>query len=161
MAKGRNKPRKHIKQAAFRDHNFSSIEAHPRKGKQLQSPYRQLPNVQFTSWRDDFLPNILWAGMVAVSVPRDDYLALFRMIVGEGRKVAHPEDLHLVHSYLTALSYEDFDRVMSPIKSSPDAYRNLSALRVLDSLPDREHWARFTSAELPEDPWQLCHRSNF
>lgn len=156
----KKKPRKqHIRQAEFSDHNFSALESHPRQGKRLQSPYRQIPNVTFTSWRDDYLPNMLWAAVVATSLPREEYFSLFREIIGHSQEIERPNECQLVHTYLAALSPEDFLTIFEPLRGHPAAYSNLSSLRLIESLPDHSHWSRFTNSALPADPWRPLLRA--
>lgn len=154
----KNKSRPHIKQAEFAEANFSAIEAHRQHRKTLQSPYSRLPNVQFSSWRDVYLPNILWAAVVAGSLPRAKYLEAFRKVVGAIRLTAQPETSFVAHNWLAALSREEFLTVMAPLKDYPAAYSALSALRLVDSLPDREHWRAFVPEEVAEDAWSALAR---
>lgn len=151
-------PKPHIKQAAFADENFSALEAHPRKGKTLSSPYSNLPSVNFSSWKDDFLPNMLWATVVTSALPRDDYLKTFRAVVGQLQKTSNQENVLLTHNWLAALSREDFLVVMEPLKLFPAAYSALSSLRLIQSLPDLGHWEAFTAEAIPENGWSILGR---
>jgi len=72
------KPKKKI---ASGGNTFSRLGEHQVLGKMLQPPFRQLPNATLTSWQDDHLPSVLWAALLAESLPRDEYLACFRKII--------------------------------------------------------------------------------
>ena len=150
MPKSRKRKKKHIKQAAYADDNFSALEAHPKKGKSLKSPYSKLSNVSFSSWRDNFLPNMLWAAVVGVSVPRDQYLQLFRSVLGRLGRLESLEYRFLAHSWLSTYRGDQFNFIMEPLLDCPDTINSLASLRLLDSLPDREHWFGFVPETMPE-----------
>jgi hypothetical protein len=154
------KPTKpHIKQAAYADERFSALEAHARKGKTLASPYSKLPGpVSFTSWKDDFLPNMLWATVVAAALPREEYLEAFRAIGAQLQKVSQPESTMVMHTWLSTLSREDFLVLVDPLRKFPAAYAALASLRLIDSLPDKDHWKAFVPEEMPEHAWDFLGR---
>jgi hypothetical protein len=152
----------HIKQREFQDLNITALERHKRSGKTLIAWYNTLPGglMQFHSWKDQALPNILWACVVATSLARDDYLAAFRLVAAAMREnVPADSKPYVVHNHLSTLSYEDFANALSPIKQFPDAYRALSSLRLVESLPDHKHWMEFTSATMMENPWDILARA--
>ena len=143
-SKGRKKP--HVKHPDYQDHNFSSLENHPKSGKTLKSPISRLGNVHFSSWKDEFLPNILWAAVVAVTVSREEYLEIFRKIVDNFAKLPNDERHFVTHNWLSKLSEAEFNSVMEPLKGTPGVLDGLAELRLIESLPDRDLWAKF----LPE-----------
>lgn len=151
----------HIRQREFKDLNLTPIEKHKRSGKDLISWYNTLPgDVRFHSWKDQALPNILWAAVVATSLARDDYLQAFRLIAAEMRQsVPEERERFIVHNYLSTLPYEEFATVFAPIKRFPDAYRALSTLRLVESLPDHSHWTTFTAETLQDNPWDILARA--
>lgn len=152
----------HIKQREFEDLNLTPIERHKRAGKDLIAWYNTLPGggVSFHSWKDQALPNVLWAAVVAVSLARDDYLQAFRLVAAEMREsVPEERNRYIVHNYLATLPYEDFEKVFAPLKRFPDAYRALSSLQLIESLPDHKHWVAFTSKQLLDNPWDVLARA--
>lgn len=146
----KRKKKKHIKHAQYDGHTFSSLEAHPRKGKNLSSPYRRIPNVNFSSWRDDFLPNMLWAAVLGTTVPRDSYLEIFRRILGQVRQLERPSERFLTHNYLARLSDDEFAIVFAPLKESSEVMAAMCCLTLLDSLPDSSRWKSFLDSCAPE-----------
>ncbi|MEE9379893.1 MAG: DUF5677 domain-containing protein [Hyphomonadaceae bacterium] len=150
MPKKRKQKKEHIKHAQYDGHTFSSLESHPRKGKNLSSPYRKLPNVSFSSWRDDFLPNMLWAAVLGTTVSRDCYLEFFRKILGQVRQLERPSERFLTHNYLAALTDDEFALVFAPLKESPEILAAMACLTLLDSLPDSQKWKVFLEISKPE-----------
>ena len=69
----------------------------PRQGAILQSPFSKLPGVTLSSWRDEPLPEMLWATILTASLERDIYLQLFRDISArcEGLESGCPSSEHL------------------------------------------------------------------
>lgn len=145
----KKRKRKHIKHRQYDGHTFSSLEAHPRKGKKLSSPYRKLSNVNFSSWRDDFLPNMLWAAVVGTTVSRDIYLGLFRGILEQVRQLDRPSERFLTHNYLASLKDDEFAFVFAPLQENSDVMEAMACLCLLDSLPDSSRWKSFLNTSDP------------
>lgn len=63
------------------------LTSHKRVGKTLVPPMASLPT-QFSSWQDDHAPEMLWALLLASSLPRDAYLGCFREVISwaQGKK---------------------------------------------------------------------------
>lgn len=144
MPKSRKRVRKpHIRQKAFSDRNFSSLDSHTKKKGQLDSPYKKIPGINFSSWYSDFLPNALWACILSSMMDRSEYLHLFRQTairaheIEEGRR---PRSL--VHSFLAVTDPEVFDQIFAPVLSNDRARRCLRALLLVDCLPDTKQWSR-------------------
>lgn len=141
----------HIKQKAFADRNYTSIEALTRSKGQLDSPFRKLSGVNFSSWYSDFLPNSLWACILSSLLNREDYLALFRQTIGRAREIdeqARPRAL--VHNHLASTSIDTFDHIFGGVFANSEAKGYLRALRLIDCLPDAHHWERTVEKPNPE-----------
>ncbi len=159
MAKGRNKGSRktHIKQAAFKDRNFSGIDHHPRSGRTLKSPFSVLsPAPTFSSWHDECIPNILWACILASLLPRDEYLQLFRFAVIDTRqKIERRAETFATHNYLSLMSDAEFDSMFERVLRHEGARACLRGLRLVECLPDRRHWQRVLDAPDPEKDWNI------
>lgn len=145
MAKGRKKGGKdHIQHDGFKDRNLSALEAHPRDGKNLRSPYSVLKNIRFArSWVDDCIPNILWACILGACMEREEYLRLFRLTVTRTKEnLATANELHVTHNFLATATEHEFDVMFEDVLKDETARRHLSALLYVESLPDRDHWRR-------------------
>lgn len=136
----------------FKDRNLTSVDKLTRKGKTLQNPFAALQGKRImSSWRDDCIPNILWACILTSFLEREDYLALFRAIVGNVREnLQCRKQTHLTHNFLSTLNEQDFDLLMKPVLNHPTAISYLRGLRLVDSLPDRAHWDRHIADPDPE-----------
>lgn len=153
------------KRKKFRDSNHSSIDQHKKTGKLLVPPFNSLPGTNKVSWRDDAAPEMLWAFLVAQSLPREEYLKCFRTVVVwckhnlpglderikeiEGRspqEIASPP-CAIELSELACLSNEKFDSFAQVLRSFPCCIKAVSCLKDLESLPGRNHWMRCFSDE--------------
>lgn len=113
----------------------------------IKSPFHILKEVSgfhWTSWLDDFLPNMLWASICVGNLERNEALQLLRDICQQGTLVLKAsKGAQLGHNYLSTLTYEQFEEIFSPIKSNERAWRACAALALVSSLPDHSHWRRF------------------
>jgi len=59
----------------------TSLSGHTRFGKTLVPPMMSLPgSINFSSWSNERLPEMLWAALVMTVFPREDALGAFREI---------------------------------------------------------------------------------
>jgi hypothetical protein len=57
-----------------RRQDFSSLDKHRRQGKTFTPPLMQVPGVELLSWRNERLPEVLWATLLARGLSRDQYI---------------------------------------------------------------------------------------
>ena len=108
------------------------------------------------SWYHDCIPNILWACILTSFLEREDYLFIFRAIIGNAReKLECRKSSYLTHNFLSTLSEQDFDLLMRPVLSNPVAADWLRALRLVDCLPDRPLWDRHLDEPDTERDWNI------
>jgi len=67
MAKRKRHPSKSTK---FKP--ITSLEKHTRAESKLMPPLAQLPNMNLSSWRDNRLPEMIWAGLLFSTLPRNN-----------------------------------------------------------------------------------------
>ena len=142
----------------------TALDRRQRKGKKLLSPFSRVQNhVNWTSWTNDRLPNILWACVLAGSLDRDRYLALFREIAISARYTLEDEEhASLCHNFLSTLDQDAFDRIFSPLISDGGAAPLAQCLALIDRLPDVEHWRRlFPGTAPPSELWDTLARGVF
>lgn len=141
----------------FADRNLSPVESLTRKGGALQSPFSKLPgNFVTRSWSNECIPNILWACILVSFLERDDYLNLFRKIVIDTREnVENRKQLFVTHNFLATATVEEFDTMMGSVLAHSEAPKFLSALKLVDCLPDHAHWNRHLGDLDPEKDWQI------
>ena len=106
-------------------------------------PLRTMSALHFSSWLDDFLPNMLWAAILVGSLERDEALQLMRDICDRGAKVLKATNgAQLGHNFLATLQYEKFEAIFSPIVKISKAKRACATIGLVSSLPDHSHWKR-------------------
>ena len=111
-------------------------------GSQLSSPMLELP-LEFASWMNDRLPEMLWATLIISSVDREFGLAHFRRIISFVGEHQQKEQLHDLS--LTGIAdLEDTLRteLVRLIVGPPEVSEVLASLLFFDALPGRECWKR-------------------
>ncbi|MBR1350848.1 DUF5677 domain-containing protein [Bradyrhizobium sp. U87765 SZCCT0134] len=123
-----------------------------RKGNVLEAPSKQIPNLQFTSWIENGLPNILWAILLVGTLPRDDALRHFRSVLNlvAQHKNIFEDDAALEHSKLATLSQDQFNQLFGDLCKDERSREVLSALLLFESLPDRKFWEALLPSPSPE-----------
>lgn len=158
----------------YRDFNYSSIGDHRRVGKQLIPPFNNIPNSNTSSWCNDHAPEMLWAFLLAATLPREKYLLCFREIVNwmcatfpktDQPAGATPENdtqsgatlnvaCEIDHTSLAKLSDQHFKHFVNIILVHPLGYGALRPLLLLDSLPGVHRWRTELGVEPTEHDWQ-------
>lgn len=130
-----------------RQKTYSGIEHHKRIGKTLTSPWNTIPNTKPSSWRDERLPEFLWAGILASCIGRDSALATFRSVINYIEKNARDACGKITHTGLSQLDSNNQRDIISIITAVRENKEVLHSLLLFDSLPAREQWEIF----LPQD----------
>jgi Family of unknown function (DUF5677) len=153
------KEKSHIKVERFSDRNISPLEQHPRTGKTLKNPFSRIPSMTPRSWVNECIPNVLWACVLVSALERTECLKLFRSVIINAREhVKDYKDTFISHNHLSRLATEDFDVMFQGVFASKPATAALSALLLVDCLPDRRHWERHLT--VPEaQHWQILARA--
>lgn len=134
------KPRKNITAIKHRKFEKGII-------KSPLHPLKSVSAVKWSSWYDDFLPNMLWAAVCVGNMEREDALQLLRDVChNAARLLKEVNGAQLGHNYLATLPYEVFEEIFSPIKNSECASEVCSAITLVNSLPDHSHWEKFGSS---------------
>lgn len=145
----------------------SSLEQHQRIGKTLLPPMMQVAkqtNLEFSSWIDTRLPELLWACLVISTIPRNSALAIFRKIANLGfmyRNNAQNNisQWELTHSCLAILPDEIFLGLIEIITQHPLGYAALRPLLLLDTLPGKERWAISLACAKQTSDWQTIRKA--
>jgi hypothetical protein len=139
---------------SFKNLFITELAKHTREKKVLRGPFHKLPGkFEFASWKDHALPLYSWAALSTVLFDREQYLAIFREIVGR-TKHRHDEfsdEIYLNHLALKATTNTQFDFIFEPLLGNKDCRLQLSKLALFSSLPDRDHWARYADEEGDND----------
>jgi hypothetical protein len=126
----------------------------------IESPFKQLQDMapfSWSSWKDEHLPNMLWAAVCVGSLERETALNLFREICHAGSiALKGNRDATLGHNFLSTLEFEQFSALFAPIKRLKEAFEACRVLSSIESLPDNKHWNQFFhGADEADDAWPL------
>lgn len=125
------------------------LEQHCRHGTQLVPPLAAIPNLKLASWRNDRLPELLWAILIAGTFPQARALRCFRealVWVRENRDEEFVYDLrHSAQGRWSANILTDFLR---KLLKDAQVRRALRPLLLFQGLPAAEVWRR----EIGENP---------
>jgi len=124
------------------------LEKLQRQKKLIASPIAKLGNVNFSSWINEVLADVLWSVLIVGSFPQEKSLGIFRSVLTAYQ--AHRVELGrtmLSHSQLAQLDGGLFDALFAPIIADAEVNKALSSLLLFEALPDRRHWARLISAK--------------
>jgi hypothetical protein len=116
-----------------RDLLITELSKHKLEKKTLQAPFHPLKErMQFTSWKDDFLPLIAWGTLLIGHLDRDAYLERFRQIVGriKFRHENFKDELFVDHVRLEKISNTQFDYIFEPLLSDVSLRRQLTTLAI-------------------------------
>lgn len=119
----------------------TDISKHKREGSVLKPPFRQLTGVVTSSWKDDRLPEMLWAVLLIGNLKRDDALNIFRKI---GAFVENREELaDVTHFGMASWKEEDRLAFITLLKGSHlDAGKILQSLVIFPKLPNHGDWSK-------------------
>jgi hypothetical protein len=150
-----------IKHEQFKDRNISSLDGHARRGKILKNPFSAISPTPMTprSWVNECIPNILWACILTAALDRKHYLGLFRKVaINIREKLENHSELFITHNFISKFSDHEFDTAFQDVLSDERAKSALSALLLVDCLPDRSFW----NSRLPaptDDHWQILAKA--
>ena len=121
--------------------DHSTIDQHKLSKGTLIPPLATIPNLQPTSWIDDFLPEFIWTSLLLSHLRRPDALAVLRKIVkyvAEFQGDDRPYDI--THTGLSNLRSPVLDEILDILVEVDEHRRVLRPLLLLD-IPSRREWA--------------------
>lgn len=155
MKKKKNKARQRM---------TTPLSGHSRVGKTLVPPMMSLPgSINFSSWSNERLPEMLWAALVMTVFPREDALGAFREIASLGIKYREmgdeckPWSLNL--SALARQPHELIAAIVQIVKKHPLALAALRPLLLLESLPSRDVWKTEIAADPVDEDWETLGKA--
>lgn len=120
------------------ENRSTDISKHKREGKTLLPPFRQL-QMNSSSWKDDRMPEMLWAVLLIGNIKREEALDIFRKVADLVSK--HPELSDVTHSGIATWSKENRSILINLLKEShPEAQKILRSLVILPALPGYSEW---------------------
>ena len=136
--------RRKTKKTSFR----SSVESHRRTGKTLVPPAISAmgEKLQFTSWMNDRLPEMLWAALIFASTDRSQAFREFERIltfIAEHDRKAKLKSLTI--SDFAGLDPELRKETVRVITDNPTTARALATLLMFEGLPAKRDWEEYLS----------------
>lgn len=149
MSRKRRKNKKKSK-----DKNRTGLGGHRQQGKTLNPPFlHHTPGMSFSSWKDDRMPEMLWAVLAVGRAERDYALAFFRYVL------QYANDNKIEDLTLTGISkLEDVQRDSLIQHICDYSSRIKSVLRpilLFDNLPARNDWVKYLPLANPEEDWTI------
>ena len=151
--------KKSKKRTNFRNANYSSLQQHKKLGTNLVPPLNTIKGATKTSWRDEVAPEMLWAFLLAASLPREVYLDCFRQLCGWLRDNLSPSEetlseadnnpdnneriaknCYFEHTSLAELPDARFKEFLEIILKYEGTDSALGMLHFLDTLPGLARW---------------------
>jgi hypothetical protein len=130
----------------------TTLDRHTRLGSKLTPPMAQLPNLKTASWKDDRMPEMLWAGLLFSGIPREKVIKKVNDIssyISQFRESENPpSDISM--SGLAKLQQDISDGIFQLLTSPEEFGRALSPLLLFDSLPARNIWEKYLIGYEPE-----------
>lgn len=119
-----------------------------RHGKKLKSPFSELRRIiEWSSWKDHYMLNMLWACILAGTLERDHYIRIFREVSNRAEKILDGKaSVSLCHSFLATLEQSDFDAIFSPMLEEGNVKKSISAIILVETMPDFEKWNNLLSS---------------
>lgn len=134
--------------------NYSKISAHKRQGKKLIPPLVHNFDLTNASWKDDRLPEMLWAILLVTHLPREDALNVFRKVAKYIEDLPDDDKFDdVTHTGLSKLPSERLDDVLAIITDQQEQKEVLASLLLLDELPGQEAWAKALNVDRISDDW--------
>ena len=139
MAKAKRKAKRNNRR------KWAPIESHKQQRGHLIPPFitHLGSKLQVTSWMNDRLPEMLWAGLIATAFDRETELGVFRTILNYTRHHQHNEALDdLTISGIAKLDPSLRSDLVEFITGLPGVAPALSPLLLFDDLPAKDDWQR-------------------
>ena len=146
------KSQKHQKNSQQK--NYSTIPEHKRQGKKLIPPLVHNFDLTNASWKNERLPEMLWAVLLATHLPRENALNVFRKVAKYIEDLPNDKKFDdVTHTGLSKLPSELLDDVLAIITERQEQKEVLAYLLLFDELPGREAWAKALNIDKISDDW--------
>ena len=143
---GKKKTKKKRKKAKRNSFN-TPLDGHKQKGKKLLPPFLNIPKaISFSSWRDERLPEMVWAALLfehleekdAFNTVRRASIAVRELYMKDGGEGKAPPDM--TFSYFATLDDEAFATILDQILITSGTRDVLLPVCIFDDLPGVERW---------------------
>lgn len=140
----------------------TTIAGHTQQGSKLTPPMAALPNLQLQSWKDDRLPEMLWAALIVSHFEQSLALMARGINFLAGKRVEKERsseespvsvDCDVTHTGLSQMDASLLREFLSQLTPDEECRAVLRPLLLLDALPAREAWAETLKMQPETDDW--------
>lgn len=141
--------------------NHTTINQHHRHGTILTPPLGSLPQLKMASWRDDRLPEMLWAVLIVGQLPQPEALAIFRPVAKFFHQFRGEKDVpcDVRHSGLAQMQPEILEKFLANLMETEECKELLRPLLLFKDLPARDPWEKAINLQPLEDDWNTLRRA--
>ena len=139
----------------------STIGQHQRQASLLVPPLAALPNFKSSSWRDERLPEMLWATLLVAGLPRPQALNVFRHVAHYVFQLHERDDCpsDVTHSGMANVQPDLLIGLLESMVVEDECVETLSSLLLLKDLPASAYWSQVLQREPPSDGWNRLMRA--
>jgi len=144
----------------------SKISEHKRVKKKLIPPMATIPNGVHHSWKDDRLPEMLWAALIVTNFPRAEALQRLARVVRSAVEIAlalgeeaNEGPLLVTMSGIALLPADHRAALIAAATYDAASIEALRPLLLLESLPAHETWDAAIDAEPTDEDWRLLAKA--
>ncbi|MDF2804405.1 MAG: hypothetical protein K0S61_4310 [Anaerocolumna sp.] len=144
------------KKSKRKQKNYTKLDQHEFVKKKLIPPFMQIPNLKNTSWRDDRLPEMLWAALLLNGIERNEALGILRNGINfllRGEEEGLPQTI--THSKLALSDITILKGFISTICVSPIARQALRPLLLFENLPGFDYWREEINLSPTSKDWEV------
>jgi len=128
-----------VKESENKEIPSTDISKHKKEGSTLKPPFRQITGMKPSSWKDDRLPEMLWAVLLIGNLKREEALNIFRKVATFVKERPKLSDItHTGISIWTKKERIDFINLLR--ESHFHAKKILQSLVVFSQLPGHDEW---------------------
>lgn len=137
---------------------ISNLSSHVKTGNDLVPHLMSSVNIQFSSWMNSRMPEMLWAVLAISTLERMEAIEFFRSFTDNLYKIPkekRPKDLFLTD--LADIAAEDLERALiASFRDVPRAAKALSPLLLFPELPGRGVWEKVLPSANAESAMELA-----
>lgn len=137
------KKKRHMPKSKEIDH--TTLGKHTRLGSQLLPPMAKLPDLSPSSWKDNRMPEMLWATLLFTQLPREKVFSKIHELANFIQQFHETENppFNLTLSGIYQFQVEHKAEFFKILINSEEFKKALSPLLLFDSLPGRETWNQY------------------
>ncbi len=125
--------------------NHTSLDKHTQLGSKLLPPMAKLPDLNPSSWKDNRMPEMLWANLLFTQLPRDKVFSKIHELANFIHQFHETENppFNLTISGIDQFQDEHKAEFFKILINSDEYKQAISPLLLFDSLPGRDTWQQY------------------